>query len=64
MGNKNQELTGSQQRGKKIAEIGAGGIALGIILGFLGISGSLSNALTFGGLAVALVGLVMWRLLR
>ena len=64
MGSKNQELTGTRQLGKKIAEVGAGGLALGIILGFLGISGSLSNVLTIGGLAVALVGLIMWKLRR
>ena len=43
---------------------GAGGLALGIILGILGISGSLSAFLTYAGLAVAVVGVVMWRLMR
>ena len=55
MGKQKKELTAKQQRGKKIAEIGVGGLALGIIVGLLGISGSLSDILTYAGLAVALL---------
>lgn len=51
--------------GKTIATIGVGMIALSIILVFAGVSGAVfHNVLQVGGLVLAIVGVVVWRVLK
>jgi hypothetical protein len=61
MADRDEGLTDRQNLGKKIANVGAGGLAVGIIGGFFGIPAGLSNFLTIAGLVVAIVGWVMWK---
>ena len=56
------ELTASQALGKTVATLGAGSIALSVILGmFLGMGGLLLELMGIGGALVGGVGIVMWR---
>ena len=52
----------AKSRGKRVAEVGAGMIALGIILPlFLGLPGHLADVLVIAGVVVGVVGLSMKR---
>ncbi len=51
--------------GKRLAALGVSMIALSIILGLAGVSGALfHNIMQLGGIAIAVVGVVMWKVLK
>ncbi|MEW5858847.1 MAG: hypothetical protein AB1861_15900 [Cyanobacteriota bacterium] len=57
--------TKAPQWGKIILTIGLGMIAVSIVLIFLGISGAmLHNILQLGGIAVAVVGFILWKVVK
>ncbi len=57
--------TKAPQWGKIVLTIGLGMIAVSIVLSFLGISGAtLHNILQLGGIAVAVVGFILWKVVK
>lgn len=51
--------------GEKIATLGATMFALSIVLAFVGVSGAMfHNIMQLGGIVLAIVGLVMWKVLK
>ncbi|MBD1942345.1 hypothetical protein H6F50_08245 [Coleofasciculus sp. FACHB-712] len=57
--------TKAPQWGKIVLSIGLGMIAVSIVLVFLGISGAvLHNVLQLGGIAVAVVGFILWKVVK
>lgn len=57
--------TTTRSVGKTITTIGVGMFALSIVLVFVGVSGAvLHNVLQGGGILLAIVGLVIWKVLK
>ena len=57
--------TKAPQWGKIVLTIGLGMIAVSMVLVFLGISGAvLHNVLQLGGIAVAVVGFILWKVVK
>ncbi len=57
--------TKAPQWGKIVLTIGLGMIAVSIVLIFLGISGAvLHNILQLGGIVVAVVGFILWKVVK
>jgi len=51
--------------GKKICTLGVAMVTSSVILAFAGVSGAqLHNVLQIGGIAIAIVGVVMWKVLK
>lgn len=51
--------------GKTITTVGVGMFALSIVLAFAGVEGAnLHNVLQLGGLSVAVVGLIVWKVVK
>jgi hypothetical protein len=65
MDDKSQSGASPAGWGKKITTLGVGMVTTSIILVFAGVSGAaLHNTLQLGGLAIAVVGLVVWKILK
>ena len=64
----NEESKSSETEGvwgKRIATLGAGMLALSVVLVFLGVSGAtMHNILQLGGIGILIIGLVLWKAVK
>jgi hypothetical protein len=65
MGDKSENSASPPSWGKKITTLGVGMVTFSIILAFAGVSGAvLHNTLQLGGFAIAVVGWILWKILK
>ena len=65
MSNESENRASPPGLGKKITTLGVAMFTTSIVLAMVGVSGALfHNTLQIGGIAIAVVGLILWKVLK